>query len=110
VAFFLLHTSPSLPTITHHLVPSLTPFFLFSVLGIKYQHFDILQIPHMDQLVRTIALTSLLAFSIFASVEARIPGVYTGGPWQNAHATFYGGSDASGTMGVSLSLEFQFLK
>ena len=38
--------------------------------------------------------------SLMCMVEARIPGVYTGGEWQSAHATFYGGSDASGTMGL----------
>ncbi|KAI3473206.1 hypothetical protein Pfo_030498 [Paulownia fortunei] len=44
-----------------------------------------------------LCIVSILCFLI--SAQARIPGVYAGGPWQTAHATFYGGSDASGTMG-----------
>ncbi|KAL8152710.1 hypothetical protein V2J09_010470 [Rumex salicifolius] len=40
-----------------------------------------------------------LLLTLFSSVQARIPGTYTGGEWTSAHATFYGGSDASGTMG-----------
>jgi Lytic transglycolase len=42
-------------------------------------------------------LSALSLHPLLAS--ARLPGVYSGGPWQTAHATFYGGSDASGTMG-----------
>jgi hypothetical protein len=38
--------------------------------------------------------------SLMWVAEARIPGVYSGGSWESAHATFYGGSDASGTMGM----------
>ncbi|KAM0064184.1 putative rlpA-like protein, double-psi beta-barrel [Helianthus debilis subsp. tardiflorus] len=40
-----------------------------------------------------------IIFSMFAVTFARIPGNFAGGPWEAAHATFYGGSDASGTMG-----------
>ncbi|GKC46132.1 hypothetical protein Tco_1063854, partial [Tanacetum coccineum] len=40
----------------------------------------------------------LIILSVFSVADARIPGNYGGGAWQGAHATFYGGSDASGTM------------
>jgi hypothetical protein len=43
-------------------------------------------------------IVSLMA--LLTLVDARIPGVYSGGAWQSAHATFYGGNDASGTMGI----------
>ena len=49
----------------------------------------------------TISFISLVL--LLSLVEARIPGVYTGAAWQSAHATFYGGNDASGTMGTVIS-------
>jgi hypothetical protein len=53
-----------------------------------------------------IATSLLIIMSSLWMAEARIPGVYSGGAWQNAHATFYGGADASGTMGVLLYLTY----
>lgn len=79
LASYLSHISPPRP-------PSLFEFLLRKTMAVSI----------------VVSFASLI--SLFSLVHARIPGVYSGGGWQNAHATFYGGSDASGTMGTSLSL------
>lgn len=54
-------------------------------------------------------IASLIISLLISVAEARIPGVYSGGAWQSAHATFYGGSDASGTMGTYIHTFFYYL-
>lgn len=49
----------------------------------------------------TLILAALMVLSATDNVEGR-PHVRDGKNWRKAHATFYGGADASGTMGNSL--------
>ncbi|XP_058780279.1 expansin-A6-like [Vicia villosa] len=53
----------------------------------------------MSTMNHVVYIASLIISLTMWTVESRIPGVYNGGAWETAHATFYGGSDASGTMG-----------
>ena len=55
-----------------------------------------------------ILLTIFPLFLLLSFTDAEIPRVFSGGSWQTAHATFYGGNDASGTMGQSTLLKHIF--
>lgn len=74
--------------------------------------YSLLLYKHLQKMaiIPSILLTIFPLFLLLSLTKAAIPGVYSGGSWQTAHATFYGGDDASGTMGEPIILKHSYQK
>ena len=72
-----------------------------------YLGFGFLCFVDLNSILVSMDWSIVLLITLWASgVKARISGIYSGGGWQNAHATFYGGANASSTMGTSYPSSF----
>lgn len=59
-----------------------------------FEFYDTITLSQKHTLAPASVLSIASLLMLFVVADARIPGLYTGGQWESAHATFYGGNDA----------------